>query len=245
MAARLVELREKAHPASAGYLSDRMVTLLEGEVAKATRPTEQFRAQFHLAIQQINAARPDAALNTFSAMEQLVARQGGKLDERTRVEMRFRRAMAFMRLGEQENCLALHNAESCVFPLSPRAYHLLPRGSSGAIGLFREHLAEFPNDLSARWLLNLAYMTLGQYPAKVEPRFLIPPEAFASEYPLPKFPDISDGLGIDANDLAGGSIVDDIDNDGFLDLVISAWDLKGQLRYFRNRGNGRNLKRNH
>ena len=33
-------------------------------------------------------------------------------------------------------------------------------------------------------------------------------------------------------------IVDDFDNDGFYDLVISAWDLKGQLRYFHNNGDG-------
>jgi hypothetical protein len=49
---------------------------------------------------------------------------------------------------------------------------------------------------------------------------------------------VSDGLGLDANDLAGGVIVDDFDNDGFYDIVISAWDLNGQLRYFHNNGNG-------
>jgi hypothetical protein len=81
-------------------------------------------------------------------------------------------------------------------------------------------------------------MTLGEYPDKVNPQYLIPPEKFASEYDLPRFPDVSDALGIDANDLAGGCIVDDFDNDGFYDLVISAWDLKGNLRYFHNNGNG-------
>jgi hypothetical protein len=72
----------------------------------------------------------------------------------------------------------------------------------------------------------------------VDKRYLIPPEKFASEYDLPRFLDVSDGLGIDANDLAGGCIVDDFDNDGLYDLVISAWDMKGQLRYFHNNGDG-------
>ena len=43
---------------------------------------------------------------------------------------------------------------------------------------------------------------------------------------------------LDANDLAGGVIIDDFDNDGYYDLVISAWDLDGQLRYFHNNGDG-------
>jgi len=238
MAQRLAELRETADPRSAGYLSDRMADMLHGDLTNTTEVSEKFRLQFELAIQQINAARPDAALNTFSTMERMVAEHGGQLDERTRSELRLRKGIAFFRLGEQENCLATHNADSCVFPLKPKAYHLLPRGSRGAIAMFNAHLAEHPNDFSTRWLLNLAHMTLGEYPEKVNPQYLIPPEKFASEYDLPRFPDVSDGLGIDANDLAGGCIADDFDNDGLYDLVISAWDLKGQLRFFRNNGNG-------
>jgi len=33
-----------------------------------------------------------------------------------------RKGVAFLRLGEQENCLAVHNADSCVFPLKPKAF---------------------------------------------------------------------------------------------------------------------------
>lgn len=238
MAQRLAEIRDTANPAKAGYLSDRMAEMLQGHLTNATEANEKFRLQFQLAVQQINAARPDAALNTFSEMERLVAEQGGRLDDRTRSELRLRKGVAFFRLGEQENCLATHNADSCVFPLKPKAFHLLPRGSRGAIAMFSAHLAEYPNDYSTRWMLNLAHMTLGEYPEKVNPQYLIPPERFASEYDMPRFLDVSDGLGIDANDLAGGCIADDFDNDGLYDLVISAWDLKGQLRYFHNNGNG-------
>jgi hypothetical protein len=238
MAERLARIHELTDPWKAGYLSDRMAEMLHGELTNANEINEKFRLQFHLAIQQINAARPDSALNTFSAMERLVAESGGQLDEATRAELRLRKGMAFFRLGEQENCLATHNADSCVFPLRPKAFHLLPRGSLGAVATFNAHLAEFPQDLATRWLLNLAHMTLGEYPDKVNPQYLIPPEKFDSEYDMPRFFDVSDGLGVDANDLAGGVIVDDFDNDGFYDLVISAWDHKGQLRYFRNKGDG-------
>lgn len=239
MAQRLKEIYDNARPESMAYLSDRLVGLYESRATNATEIREKFRLQFNLAVQQINASRPDAALNTFAAMEKMVAQSGGQLDERTRVELRLRKGLAFLRLGEQENCLAVHNADSCVFPLKPKAYHLLPRGSQGAVALFSAQLAEYPDDFSTRWLLNLAHMTLGEYPEKVNPQYLIPPSLFASEYPMPRFLDVSDGLGIDANDLAGGAIVDDFDNDGFYDIVISAWDQAGQVRFFHNNGNGK------
>ncbi|HWN94216.1 MAG TPA: VCBS repeat-containing protein, partial [Methylomirabilota bacterium] len=238
MAERLAEIYEKADPRSAAYHSEKLAAMIHTRMTNASELNEQFRLQFSLAIQQINTARPDSALNTFSELERMVAQTGGQLDKRTIAELRIRKAIAFFRLGEQENCLATHNADSCVFPLKPKAFHLLPRGSQGAIALFNSHLAEYPNDYTSRWLLNLAHMTLGEYPDKVNPEYLIPPKTFDSEYDMPRFPDVSDGLGVDANDLAGGVIVDDFDNDGFYDLVISAWDHKGQLRYFRNNQDG-------
>jgi hypothetical protein len=157
--------------------------------------------------------------------------------------LRMHRAVALLRLGEQENCRINHNGESCLFPLSPAAYHTLPRGSRGALVLLQEHLTEFPDDLGARWLLNVAHMTLGEYPGQVPPRFLIPPKVLASEYSLPRFPDVAGALGLDVIDQAGGVIMDDFDNDGLLDLVVSAWGLRGQIRFFRNEGDGRFTER--
>lgn len=48
---------------------------------------------------------------------------------------------------------------------------------------------------------------------------------------------------MDANDLAGGVILDDFDNDGLLDVMISAWDEHGPLRYFHNQGDGTSVER--
>jgi len=239
MAQRLAEIFERVDPLQTMYLSDRIVSALEQQMTNATDVKAKASLQFALGKEQTRAGRPDAALNTFAAMERLLAENGIPLNERSRVELRSQKAMAFLRLGEQENCLATHNSDSCVFPLQPRAYHRLPRGSRGAIALFNEQLAEDPNDLGTRWLLNLAYMTLGEYPDKVPLQFLISPNVFASEYAPPRFRDVSEAVGIDVNGLAGGVIVDDFDNDGFYDIVTSSWyPGKGQLRYFHNNGDG-------
>ena len=42
-----------------------------------------------------------------------------------------------------------------------------------------------PDDLEVKWLLNVAHMLLGTYPASVPKEHLLGPELFASEHPMP------------------------------------------------------------
>ena len=39
---------------------------------------------------------------------------------------------------------------------------------------FMAYLEKRPEDIGVRWLLNVAAMTLGEYPDKVPPKYLIP-----------------------------------------------------------------------
>jgi hypothetical protein len=238
MAALLQKLDREVDPRAVAYLSDRVVKKLEVIVQNAANAAEQVNFRLLLARQQMQSGRPDHALNTYAELDRLMAQYRIGLGPEGQAEVRFSRGVAFLRMGEQENCIGLHTAESCLFPLSAAARHRLPRGSRGAIAQFEEQLRQNPEDLGARWLLNIAYMTLGEYPEKVPPAWLIPAAIFASEHPMPRFPDVAGPLGLDVSDLAGGVIVDDFDNDGFLDVVASAWALTGQLRFFRNLGNG-------
>ena len=81
-------------------------------------------------------------------------------------------------------------------------------------------------------------MTLGEYPDKVPPEYLIPPGAFESDHDMKRFYDVAPHLGLDVVGLAGGSIMEDFDGDGNLDIMASSWGLRDQLRYFRNNGDG-------
>ena len=144
--------------------------------------------------------------------------------------------IAYLRKGELDNCVHHHQAENCIFPLSRNAEHKLTAGSSTAINFFKRHLARNPDNLEVRWLLNLAYMTLGQHPKGIAPEWLIPVPP--SKDPLPRFPDVGAKLGVDRVSGAGGTILDDFDNDGFLDIVISSVDACESLRFFHNNGDG-------
>ena len=74
--------------------------------------------------------------------------------------------IASLRRGEIENCLECLGPSSCIFPLDPLAIHTEQSGSREAVRQFASYLEWAPGDLRVRWLLNLAYMTLGEYPKK-------------------------------------------------------------------------------
>ena len=146
--------------------------------------------------------------------------------------------IAEIRRGESDNCVHGHAALSCIFPLRAAAQHKLTSGSEKAVQHFLEYLKSAPDDLEVKWLLNIAYMTLGKYPQDVPSTYLIRPETFNSEQDIGRFVDIAPALGLNVFQMAGGIIVDDFDNDGFLDVVISTFDSCSSLHYFHNNGDG-------
>jgi hypothetical protein len=92
--------------------------------------------------------------------------------------------IAALRRGEIENCLECLGPSSCIFPLEHEAVHLQQAGSREAVKQFTAYLEWAPGDLRVRWLLNLAYMTLGEYPEKVPPAFSL----LADQPDNPDFP---------------------------------------------------------
>src|SRR5204863_1388801 len=82
--------------------------------------------------------------------------------------------------------------------------------------------------LQATWLLNVAAMTLGEYPDGVPAAHRIPPAYFAAEEDFPHFPNVAGKLGLDTFGLAGGVVADDFDEDGDIDLLVSNFDPAGQ-----------------
>ena len=238
MVERLQRITRQTPPDNVPYLSAQRAALLQTLLPTTTNVATIAQMRGRLASELLRSGRSEDALREFDAVEEFIRARGGALSSRSRKELDLQRAVALLRLGEQENCQINHTSESCLLPIQPGGYHQLPRGSRGAIEKLSGLLGSNPNDLLARWLLNIAYMTLGEYPAKVPSQWLIPPKCFESDYDIKRFPDVAGNVGLDVDDLAGGTIVDDFDGDGFLDVVASAWGMTGQLRYFRNNGNG-------
>ncbi len=143
------------------------------------------------------------------------------------------------RRGENDNCVRCSGECACIFPLAPSAFHTDASGSRLAVGHFIEHLEKFPDDLEVRWLLNVVHMTLGEYPERVDPRWLLTTEAYSTgEFDIGKFRDVSAAAGLARKNMSGGAIMDDFDNDGLLDLIVTSRDFTESAAYYHNKGDG-------
>lgn len=145
-----------------------------------------------------------------------------------------------LRRGETENCLECRGPSSCIFPIDRAAVHLRPSGSRTAIQHFTNYLKKRPEDLGVRWLLNLAYMTLGEYPDGVPPRYRISLRTFQSALDVGRFANVAPeaGLGSRGANMAGGAVFDDFDGDNRPDLFLATLDTNLDASLFRNRGDG-------
>jgi hypothetical protein len=148
------------------------------------------------------------------------------------------RAITYLRLGERMNCINMHNAESCIYPISTRGVHQDKTPSEKAIETYKKILLDNPGDLESRWLLNIAYMTTGGYPDQVPPQYLLKVKNDDSMHLVKPFIDVAANVGLNYKCQAGGNIVDDFNNDGYPDIVLSSWSLSEPMKYYRNNGNG-------
>jgi hypothetical protein len=143
-----------------------------------------------------------------------------------------------LRRGELENCVGGHASASCIVPIRQAGLHHARTGSQNASTYLTAYLREHPDDLDMRWLLNVAAMTLGNYPASVPPQYRIDPAVFTSAEDPGRFVDVAAEKGLGAPGLAGGAAIEDIDNDGLLDVVLSSVDSCAPLRYYHHERDG-------
>jgi hypothetical protein len=148
-------------------------------------------------------------------------------------------ALAYLRLGERNNCVYNHSAAACILPISGNGIHKDQLGSSKAIEVYTELLEYDPSDLESKWLLNIAYMTLGKYPDAVPEKFLLKGLGVDEVTGIKPFAEVASNIGIAPKSMAGGAIMEDFDNDGDLDVIVSSWGLEEEgMHYFRNNGDG-------
>ncbi len=108
-----------------------------------------------------------------------------------------------------------------------------------AVEYFLKHLKSKPDDLEVKWQLNLAYMTLGEYPSGVPPEYRITaPAEFDPAESIGRFEDVAPAAGLALKQIAGGMLVEDLENNGLLDVLTSGYDSCDHLHYFHNNGDG-------
>lgn len=244
MAERLQELNRAYRERDAGprpYFSANApwrIPAYRARLAAATDPREILNVRYELVQQLLWDGQSVAALREIETLEALAGSLTSAQAASMRTLLRPWHIIANLRIGEQRNCLAHPGAAACLFPIQRGGVHADRAGSEAARKLLLELLENSPNDLAALWLLNLASMTLGEYPAGVPERWRIDPSVFASEADVGQFRNVAPEVGVANSGLAGGAVLEDLDGDGRLDVVASSWGLDDQLRYLHNDGDG-------
>ena len=179
-----------------------------------------------------------AAIEVLEKVDRWTEGKAAARDLRGQVEDRL--AIAYLRLGEQQNCFNNPHAGACIVPIDRGAQHKLEEGSTKAIAMLEERvLRRKPDDYQAKWLLNIAHMTLGGYPDQVPPQHLLPMPGAIEGYAGPKFANVSDLAGVDRMNNAGAAVVDDFDGDGQLDIFTTSWTLDGEVLLYLRAPDGR------
>ena len=229
----LAELRQKMRDPQNTYNSEAKLAACDSTLTRTTDPMQRVIIAFEKAGYLLECGRETQAVALY---EELMKAAGE--DPVVRKNVLPALGMAYLRLAERTNCVVRHSSDACIMPIRGNGIHQDKYGARKAIEIFETVLRENPDNLDARWLLNIAYMTLGEYPAKVPSNWLIPGLDAPGDYPVNAMVDMAADLGLVVNDRGGGAIVEDFNNDGYLDIVSSAWSLDEPMHYFQNNADG-------
>jgi len=230
---KICEVRRQSLAAEQKSLEDFLSPT--NQKSRASRPPlDVLSAHFSLAEINSYQGNMDKAIEQYEDAHQIAASDVPKaappMDEAL--------GIAYLHRSEMENGVFRAPGERCLLPMRAGSAYAKTGDSEKAVEHFRKYLAQRPNELEVKWLLNVAYMTLGGYPEKVPQEYLVSPAVFASAEDVGRFLDVAPQAGLNSFSPAGGVIVEDFENNGRLDVVTSSWDSCGPMQYFHNNGDG-------
>ena len=220
-------------------LHERKIASLQDDLRMQGDPMRRLVLQREIATQYVNAGSAEPAI---ALLDDVLAAHRATLAEQDVETLEADLAFAYYRVGEQSNCATSLDASYCILPLDPAAAHRARLGAAEAARRYEALLRAHPGSQSAplyRWMLNIAAMQLGRHPDGVPVEWRIDPAVFRSEHDVGSFPEVAAARGIVEFGRAGGAILEDFDNDGHLDLMLSHMGMQGAARsYFRGKGDG-------
>jgi tetratricopeptide (TPR) repeat protein len=224
---------------------DKFLSPGDQELLKTRLPLDVLNAHFSLG--EIHSYEGDMGL----AVEQYQDAYKIAISDISSATLQMNEALgiAYLHKSEMENGVYRNPGERCILPIPPGNAYTETGDSDKAIEYFLKYLEQKPDELEVKWLLNLAYMTIGAYPEKVPPQYLIPPAVFESSENVGRFVDVAPQAGLNSFSTAGGVIVDDFESNGRLDVVTSSnkgnfdvvtssFDSCGPMHFFHNNGDG-------
>src|SRR4051812_40984424 len=224
---------------SSPYSTSARLKIYQSELPATQEPAKRIELEWEIASALLMEGRSEESLLVLTNLQREMRSGRTSISPKDRRQVRILEGLASLRLGEEQNCIEHHNPDSCLLPIQGGGKHSEEQAAENAEEIFLGLARQKTNDLATRWLLNIAAMQIGKYPDGVPAALRIPPSIFDSETTFPKFPEIARQVGLGVDDMAGGTIVEDFDGDGLLDVMLSSWATLGQCRLYKNLGNGR------
>ena len=120
MAELLAKITREADPMRNPFRNREQAAILNTMKAQATDPQRLFQLRIKLAWQYLDSGDADAALKEYDAIMQYMEDNKVPAEERREIEWLTFKAVCYLRMGENENCLENHNGDSCIFPISQK-----------------------------------------------------------------------------------------------------------------------------
>ena len=187
--ARPCEVRKQSHAAAVQRMQE---SIRAGQGGKAA-PLDLLRSYVVLAQLQGFVGKMDESIKAWQSAYQIAqASVPGAVPY-----LQEALGSLYLHLSEMENGAYRDSGTTDLFPpLAPGAQFQRTEDSQRALKYFLAFLDRAPDDLQARWLLNLTYVTLGMYPDQVPPKYLIAPSVFASKQNIGPFTDVGRQAGL-------------------------------------------------
>jgi hypothetical protein len=217
-------------------LAEKIQTLLHSAEAANFGPTEQMQYHYAAAVLASYKGNMDLAIDEWQNCYSIV--QAGLPAAVPMMEEVL--GSAYLHRAEMKNGVYTEPGDRCIFPpRNPHEHFSDPTDSKTAIEYFLKYLKSKPDDLEVEWQLNLAYLTLGEYPSGVPSQYRITaPAEFDPAESIGRFEDVAPAAGLALKQIAGGMLVEDLENNGLLDVLTSGYDACDHLHYFHNNGDG-------
>ena len=130
MAERLRQIALNRNPISNIYLNDLRVEHFS-RLQERLSPLARLRTRIVLAREHLRAGQTQASIDELYALQPEIEHHR----IRTQPSLDMILGLAYLRLGEQVNCLEGHTTAACLFPIGPDGVHADPTGIADGLGL--------------------------------------------------------------------------------------------------------------
>ena len=212
--------------------NDQQALALRQSLGAASTRRERTDLMFELGRELLLAGDPDAADGMLNEFLTLSAEPGYGLTPERRATARALSALSAYLRCERVDRKLFDEQERFCFPISlgeqPEPDHPIWL----AIERFRTSCSAGVADVEACWLLNLATMIAGVHPEGVPESWQV--RTGDGDESGPSFAEVAAEAGVAVDSLAGGCLLEDLNNDGRLDVMTTSMDLRDQIRLFIN-----------